>query len=185
MKVVRDDDTECAPNEVGELVSRPVGGGGMVRYYKNEQATAEKTRGGWLRSGDLAYADEAGFLWFVDRKTDSMRRRGENISSYEVEQVLNEHADVLESAVFAVPSELGEDEVMAALVLQPDASFDPIAITAHCEERMAYFMVPRYLRVVDELPKTGTHRVQKSPLREVGITADTWDLEAAGYELRR
>jgi crotonobetaine/carnitine-CoA ligase len=114
-----------------------------------------------------------------------MRRRGENISSYEVEQVLNEHADVLESAVFAVPSELGKDEVMAALVLQPDANFDPIAITAHCEERMAYFMVPRYLRVVDELPKTGTHRVQKGPLREAGITADTWDLEAADHERRR
>ena len=185
MKVVRDDDTECAPDEVGELISRPVGGGGMVRYYKNEQATADKTRGGWLRSGDLVYADEAGYLWFVDRKTDSMRRRGENISSYEVEQVLNAHPDVLESAVFAVPSDLGEDDVMAALVLQPGAHFDPIAITAHCEDKMAYFMVPRYLRVVEELPKTGTHRVQKGQLRDAGVTADTWDLEAAGYERQR
>jgi crotonobetaine/carnitine-CoA ligase len=185
MKVVRDDDTECEPNEVGELISRPVGGGRMVRYYKNEQATAEKTRGGWLRSGDFVYEDEAGYLWFVDRKTDSMRRRGENISSYEVEQVLNAHPDVLESAVFAVPSDLGEDDVMAALVLQPGASFDPVAITAHCEEQMAYFMVPRYLRVVEELPKTGTHRVQKGLLRDAGVTADTWDLEAAGRERRR
>jgi crotonobetaine/carnitine-CoA ligase len=184
MKIVRDDDTECGPNEVGELVSRPVGGGRMVRYYKNEQATAEKTRGGWLRSGDLAFADTAGFLWFVDRKTDSMRRRGENISSYEVEQGLNEHSDILESAVYAVPSELGEDEVMAALVLQAGASFDPDAIITHCAARMAYFMVPRYLRVVDMLPKTETHRVQKGPLREAGITADTWDREAAGHVLR-
>lgn len=185
MKIVRDDDTECAPKEVGEIVSRPVGGGSLVTYYKNEEATAEKTRGGWMRSGDLAYADEDGWMWFVDRKKDSMRRRGENISSYEVEKVLDGHPDVLESAAYAVPSDLGEDEVMAALVLQPGATLDPVSIIRHCEENMAYFMVPRYVRVVEELPKTGTHRVQKGPLREEGVTPDTWDREAAGYELKR
>jgi crotonobetaine/carnitine-CoA ligase len=185
MRVVRDDDAVCDALEVGEIVSRPVGGGSLARYYKNDAATADKTRGGWMRSGDLAYADDDGYLWFVDRKTDSMRRRGENISSYEVERTLNEHPDVLESAVYAVPSELGEDDVMAALVMRPGASFDPVGVMRHCEDRMAYFMVPRYLRVVDELPKTGTHRVQKAPLRAAGVTADVWDREAAGYELRR
>jgi carnitine-CoA ligase len=185
MRVARGDDTTCDPFEVGEIVSRPVGGGPLAQYYKNEAATADKTRGGWMRSGDLAHADDKGYLWFVDRKTDSMRRRGENISSYEVERTLNEHPDVLESAVYGVPSELGEDDVMAALVLQPGARFDPESVLRHCEDRMAYFMVPRYLRVVDELPKTGTHRVQKSPLRAEGITASTWDREAAGYEMRR
>lgn len=185
MMVVRDDDTECDPNEVGEIISRPAGGGGLVSYYKNAEATAEKTRGGWMRSGDLAYADGDGYLWYVDRKKDSMRRRGENISSYEVEQIVNEHDAVLESAAYAVPSELGEDDVMVALVLQPGATLDPVALMDHCAERMAYFMVPRYVRVVDELPKTGTHRVQKAGLRAEGVAAGTWDREAAGYELER
>lgn len=185
MRVVRDDDTDCDPTEVGEIISRPVGGPPTVQYYKNPEATAEKIKGGWMRSGDLAYADEEGYLWFVDRKKDSMRRRGENISSFEVEKTINEHPDVLESAVYAVPSELGEDEVMAALVLQPEATFDPLSIIKHCDERMAYFMVPRYLRVVTELEKTGTHRVQKQGLRGQGVTPDSWDREAAGYELKR
>lgn len=185
MKVVDDGDRECAPGEVGELVSRPVGGVASVAYYKNPDASAAKTRGGWLRSGDLAYADADGWLWFVDRKTDSMRRRGENISSYEVEKALNGHPDVLESGVFAVPSDVGEDDVMAALVLTPGAGFDPEAILRHCEEHLAYFQVPRYLRVVEVLPKTETHRVQKAPLRSEGVTGDTWDRVAAGFELQR
>jgi crotonobetaine/carnitine-CoA ligase len=185
MRVVRDDDTTCDPFEVGEIVSRPLGGGSLAQYYKNEAATADKTRGGWMRSGDLAHADDKGYLWFVDRKTDSMRRRGENISSYEVERTLNEHPEVLESAVYAVPSEMGEDDVMAALVLQPGARFDPESLLRHCEDRMAYFMVPRYLRLVDALPKTGTHRVQKASVRAEGVTDSTWDREVAGYEMRR
>lgn len=185
MRVVRDDDTQCNPGEVGELVSRPTGGGQLVTYYKNAQATAEKTRGGWLRSGDLAYVDSDGFFYFVDRKKDFMRRRGENISSFEVEKILNQHPAILESAVYAVPSDLGEDEVTAALVLALGVNFDPLDVIAHCDERMAYFQVPRYLRIVDELPKTETHRVQKATLRAEGVTQDTWDREAAGYELRR
>jgi len=87
--------------------------------------------------------------------------------------------------VYAVPSELGEDDVMVALVLQPGARFDPESVLGHCEGGMAYFMVPRYLCVVDELPKTGTHRVQKATLRAAAVTADAWDREAAGYEMRR
>lgn len=185
MKVMRENDEECGPGEIGELVSRPMGGAAAVTYYKNAEASAAKTRGGWLRSGDLAYVDEDGWLWFVDRKTDSMRRRGENISSFEVERVLNRHPDVLESGVYAVPSDVGEDEVMAAIVLAEGATFDPVSIMAHCEDEMAYFQVPRYLRVVESLPKTETHRVQKGPLRSEGVTAETWDREAAGYELKR
>jgi len=138
-----------------------------------------------MRSGDAGYVDADGYLWFADRKKDFLRRRGENISSFEVEKVLNDHPDVLESAVYAVPAELSEDDVMAALVLQPGATLDPVDLMRHCEKRMAYFMVPRYLRVVDELEKTGTHRVQKQSLRDQGVTDDTWDREAAGYVLER
>lgn len=185
MKVLAEDDRECGVDEIGELVSRPVGGTASVSYYKNEEASADKTRGGWLRSGDLAYVDADGWLWFVDRKTDSMRRRGENISSFEVERALNRHPDVAESAVYAVPSDVGEDDVMAALTLVPGATFDPESVLGHCEDHLAYFMVPRYLRVVDTLAKTETHRVQKASLRAEGVTEDTWDREAAGYELKR
>ena len=149
-----------------------------VEYYKNEQASSAKIRDGWLYTGDMVYADEEGNLYFVDRKTDSLRRRGENISSWEVEREINAHTAVLESAVFGVPSELGEDDVMAVVVLQRGASFSAPELIAHCEKRMAAFMVPRYLEFRDELPKTGTHRVQKSVLKREAVGPHTWDREA-------
>ncbi len=183
MKVVREDDTECEPYEVGELIARPVGGGPLVRYYKNPEATAEKTRGGWLRTGDFAYKDENGYLYFVDRKKDVIRRRGENISSYEIERIVNQHPSVKECAAYAVPSEVGEDEIMVAVVLEEGAEFQPESIIRYCIDNMAYFQVPRYLRVVDEFEKTETHRIKKTKLREEGVTDDTWDRERAGIEV--
>ncbi|MCZ6874943.1 MAG: AMP-binding protein [bacterium] len=185
MKVVDDADNELPPGEVGELIYKPVGESSLTEYYKNPEATAEKTKGGWIRSGDLTYQDEDGYFFFVDRKSDFMRRRGENISSFEVEKIINRHPSVLESAAYAVPSELGEDDVMVALVLQPDAQLDPEDIMQHCETQMAYFMIPRYLRIVNEFPKTGTERTMKYQLKSDGVTPDTWDREAAGYELKR
>jgi crotonobetaine/carnitine-CoA ligase len=170
---------------VGELIYRPATGSGLTEYYKNPEATAEKTRGGWIRSGDLAYQDDDGYFFFVDRKQDFMRRRGENISSFEVEKLINSHPQVLESAAYAIPSELGEDEVMVAVVLQPGAALDPLDLMQYCEVHMAYFMVPRYIRIVDALPKTGTERTMKYQLKSQGVTRDTWDREAAGYTLKR
>jgi crotonobetaine/carnitine-CoA ligase len=185
MKVVDDDDHELSPGEVGELIYKPIGESSLTEYYKNPAATEEKTRGGWIRSGDLAYQDEDGYFFFVDRKGDFMRRRGENISSFEVEKIVNSHPKVLESAAYAIPSELGEDDVMVALVLQPGVQLEPAALIQHCEAHMAYFMIPRYIRVVDEFPKTGTERTMKYQLKADGVTPDTWDREAAGYELKR
>ncbi|RIK08626.1 MAG: ATP-dependent acyl-CoA ligase [Acidobacteria bacterium] len=185
MKVVDDDDNELGPGEVGELIAKPMGAGSLVNYYKDEKATEEKTRGGWLRTGDYAYKDEDGFLWFVDRKKDVIRRRGENISSYEVEQIVNEHPSVLESAAYAIKSDVGEDDVAVAVVLQPGADFDPEGIIRHCIANMAYFQVPRYLRAVPEIDKTGTHRVRKQALRADGVTEDTWDIEESDIEVPR
>jgi crotonobetaine/carnitine-CoA ligase len=185
MKVVDAQDRDLPPGVVGELIYKPAGGAALTEYYKNPEATAEKTRGGWIRSGDLAYKDADGYFFFVDRKNDFMRRRGENISSFEVEKVINGHPHVLESAAYAIPSTLGEDEVMVAIVLQPGAELDPVGLMQYCEERMAYFMIPRYVRVVDELPKTGTERTMKYQLKSQGVTLDTWDREAAGYTLKR
>jgi crotonobetaine/carnitine-CoA ligase len=185
MQVVDEQDHPLPPGAVGELIYRPGGGSTLTEYYKNPEATAEKTRGGWIRSGDLAYQDDDGYFFFVDRKNDFMRRRGENISSFEVEKIINSHPQVLESAAYAIPSALGEDEVMVALVLQPGAALDPFELMQYCETHMAYFMVPRYVRVVDAFPKTGTERTMKYQLKSQGVTPDTWDREAAGYTLKR
>ncbi|GIX48757.1 MAG: hypothetical protein KatS3mg131_2968 [Candidatus Tectimicrobiota bacterium] len=177
MKVVDENDNELPPGQVGELIYRPKGATTLTEYYKNPEATAEKTRGGWIRSGDLAYRDEDGYFYFVDRKSDFMRRRGENISSFEVEKIINQHPKVLESAAYGIPSELGEDEVMVAVVLQPGERLAPEELIRYCEARMAYFMVPRYVRFVEALPKTGTERTMKYQLKAEGITPDTWDRE--------
>lgn len=185
MRVVDDEDKECPAGEVGELIAKPMGSGGLVTYYKDKAATDEKTRGGWLRTGDFAYRDEDGYLYFVDRKKDVMRRRGENISSYEVERIVNAHPTVLESAAYAIKSDVGEDDVAVAVVLKEDAKFEPESIIAYCIENMAYFQVPRYLRPVASIEKTGTHRVKKAQLREDGVTDDTFDRDEAGIEVPR
>jgi len=185
MKIVDANDQALPPGAVGELIYRPKDNRILTEYYKNPEATAEKTRGGWIRSGDLAYQDTDGYFFFVDRKSDFMRRRGENISSFEVEKIVNRHPDVLESAVYAVPSELGEDDVMVALVPQPGKHIDPTEFMGYCEANMAYFMIPRYVRMVDAFPKTGTERTMKYQLKTEGITADTWDREAVGYRVKR
>lgn len=149
-----------------------------VEYYKNEEAANARIKNGWFYTGDMLHADEDGNLYFDDRKTDSLRRRGENISAWEVERELNKHEAVLESAVFGVPSDLGEDEVMAAIVLKPGVTASHEEILAHCEKHLAKYMVPRYFEFREELPKTGTHRTQKTVLKQQGVGPDTWDKDA-------
>ncbi len=179
VRIVDDDDQDVAVGEHGELIFQVDDAKRRkVEYYKNEEASTAKIRDGWLYTGDLVYADEDGHLYFVDRKTDSLRRRGENISSWEVEREINAHPGVLESAVFGVPSELGEDDVMAVIVLKEGRTLTPEELIVHCEARMARFMVPRYLEFRDSLPKTETHRVQKRLLKSSGVAAQTWDREA-------
>jgi crotonobetaine/carnitine-CoA ligase len=149
-----------------------------VEYYKNPDASDSRIRDGWFHTGDLVTADEGNNLYFVDRKTDSLRRRGENISSWEVEREINRHDAVLESAVFGVPSELGEDDVMAVVVPKDGRELSPEELITHCEGLMAGFMVPRYVEIRDSLPKTETHRVQKAQLKSAGVGPATWDREA-------
>jgi crotonobetaine/carnitine-CoA ligase len=177
-RIVDDDANDVPVGQPGELIFQIDDlKARKVEYYKNEEASNAKIRDGWLYTGDLVYADKDGNLYFVDRKTDSMRRRGENISSWEVEREINAHPAVLESAVFGVPSDLGEDDVMAVVVLKEGQQAAPAELLRHCEERMAKFMVPRYFEIRDEIPKTGTHRVQKSALKRDGVGPDTWDRE--------
>jgi crotonobetaine/carnitine-CoA ligase len=186
VQLVNDDDVEVPVGEIGEIVVRPKKPYIMMtEYYKMPDKTLESFRNLWFHTGDYAKKDEEGFFYFIDRKKDALRRRGENISSFEVERVINTHPKVLESAVFAVPSELGEDEVKANVVLKPGETLPPEDLIKHCDERMAYFAVPRYLEFVPELPKTPTNRIEKYRLREAGITENTWDREKAGIKIKR
>ncbi len=179
-----DKDNELPPGKMGELAFR-VPGERPTSYYKMEKETEEAYRGGWFHTGDLAYKDEEGWYYFAGRKKEAMRRRGENISSWEVEQVINSHPKVLESAAVGVPFELGEEDVKAVVVLKEGEGLSPEELLDFCQERMAYFMVPRYVEFKDSIPKTGTHRPIYPPLKKEGVTPNTWDREKAGYKLKR
>lgn len=179
-KVADDAGNEVPTGEAGNLIFKVDNPQARrVEYFKNPQASDAKVRDGWFYTGDLAYRDAEGNFFFADRKTDSMRRRGENISSYEIEKIVNQHPAVLESGAFGVPSELGEDDVMVAVVLKPGHGVAPEELVRFCEERMAKFMVPRYIDFRESLPKTETHRVQKAVLKKQGVTPTTWDREKA------
>ncbi|MFC3245042.1 hypothetical protein ACFOJ6_25630 [Gordonia humi] len=149
------------------------------------EATAAAWRNGWFHTGDTARRDADGNYYFADRLKDAIRRRGENISSMEVEVEIMAHESVREAAVVAVPSDVSEDEVMAVVAPVPGATIDPGELIRFLEPRMAYYMVPRYVRIVDELPKTPTSKIQKNAVRDIGVTADTWDREKAGVKLSR
>lgn len=185
-RVVDAHDCEVAPGEIGELIVRTDVPWAMNHgYHNNPEATARAWRNGWFHTGDAFRRDEAGNFFFVDRLKDAIRRRGENISSFEVEAELMAHPAVREAAAVAVPSEHGEDEVLAAVAPVEGATIDPAELLRFLQPRMAHFMVPRFVRVLPTLPKTPTQKVQKNLLRTDGITADTWDREAAGVRIRR
>jgi crotonobetaine/carnitine-CoA ligase len=179
VRVVRSDGSEAADGEPGEIVIRSKRPGVLFQgYFKNDAATQAAVHNGWFHSGDRGRRDPDGYFVYLDRLKDSIRRRGENISSYEVEQIVNSHPSVAESAAIGVASPLGEEDVMIVVVLKPGSGdLDPAELVAFCGERMAPFMVPRYVRYVDQLPKTATERVQKYVLRGAG-TNGSWDREA-------
>jgi carnitine-CoA ligase len=175
-RIVDEHDEELPDGEAGEAVFRPKRPYvSPVGYWAQPEATMEARANLWQHSGDMLVREPDGWLRFVDRKKDAIRRFGENISAFEVETVLELHPRIAEAAVFAVPSELAEDEVMAAVVLEDGASCTPEEIFDHARERLAYFAVPRYLDLRAELPKTATAKVRKEVLREEGVTASTVD----------
>jgi crotonobetaine/carnitine-CoA ligase len=184
VRIVDGDDKELPPGMRGEAVVRAREPWIlMAGYWNDPAATALAWRNLWLHSGDMLMRDKAGNFYFVDRTNDAIRRRGENISSLEVEREVNAHAQVLESAVIPVASEHSEQEVMAVVVPQPGARLDPAELIEFLAPRMAYFMVPRYIDTVADLPKTETGKIQKFTLRARGITETTWDRDAAGIKL--
>jgi crotonobetaine/carnitine-CoA ligase len=148
----------------------------FLGYFRNEAATASCLRDGWFRTGDRARQDADGDLFFLGRATDSVRRRGINISAWEVERVLLEHPDVEECALVGVPSELGEDELKIFIRLAAGAAPDPAGLIAWCRPRLPRFQVPRYVSYVEDFPRTPTQRVRKIELSRA--TSDSWDAEA-------
>lgn len=164
MKILDEDGQETPPGKVGELVVRsPVMTSG---YFKDTQKTEEAIRDGWFYTGDFAYKDEDGYFFFVDRKRDIIRKKGENISAVEVETAINEHPKVLESAIIAVPAELGEDEVMAFVVPKSGQSITAEELIDWCESRLAMFKLPRFILFRESLPKTSTQKMAKAELKK-------------------
>lgn len=173
--VVDEHDRPVPAGQPGELVVRGREPWILAQgYFGMPDETAALWRNGWLHTGDQLKADDEGKLYFVDRIKDALRRRGENISAMAVEAVVNEHQDVLESAVIGVPADGGEDDVMAVVVAVPGSSLDPAGLVAFLEGRLPRFALPRYVRIVDELPKTPTMKIKKADLRSAGVTAETW-----------
>ena len=184
VRLVDENDCEVPQGAVGEMLVRTDRPWAMNSgYYGNPEATARAWRNGWFHTGDAFRQDAEGNFFFVDRMKDAIRRRGENISSFEVEVEILAHPDVREAAAVAVPSELGEDDVMAVVAPVEGREIDPAALLEFLRGRMAYFMVPRYIRVLPELPKTPSAKVMKAELRAEGA-ADAWDREAAGIQVK-
>jgi len=184
--VVDEHDYECAPNEVGELIVRMDQPWTVNMGYLNRpETTAEAWRNGWFHTGDLVMCDDQGNFFFVDRKKDAVRRRGENVSSIEVESEVLGFDAVAEAAVVGIASKHGDEEILVAVVAKPDREIEPRALAEYLVPRMPHYMVPRYIRTLQELPRTPTNKVKKVEIREQGVTPDTWDREAADMRLRR
>jgi carnitine-CoA ligase len=181
-------DRPLAPGTPGEIVvDMKIPNIVMRAYYGMPEKTAEDFRNLKLHTGDLGRMDEEGYFYFMDRVKDYIRRRGENVSSMEVERQVSDHPQIKEAAAIGVKAGEGassEDEIMIVCIAEGEAP-DPAELTHWMAERMPYFMVPRYIRFVEQLPKTPTERVQKVKLRDEGITPDTFDREAAGITIKR
>lgn len=182
VKIVDDDDIEVAQGDIGEIVVRPNVPFAMFRGYWNQPAeTVKSWRNLWHHTGDYGLVDEDGFIVFVDRKKDALRRRGENVSSIELEMALVQHPDIIDAAVFAVPSPLTEDDIKACIVLREEAVIDAAQLFDFFKNNLPYFAIPRYFEVLESLPRNASERVMKHILRDLGVTPATVDLESLGF----
>ena len=186
VRLVDENDCEVPVGAIGEMVVRTDCPWAMNHGYAgNAEATAAAWRNGWFHTGDGFRMDAEGNFFFVDRLKDAIRRRGENISSFEVESEVLSYPSVREAAAIAVKSEVAEDEVMAVIALKEGAVFDPADLLEFLRPRMAHFMIPRYVRIVSALPRTPTAKIEKVKLRDEGLTIDTWDRESVGIVIKR
>ncbi len=180
IKLVNDKGEEVQVGDTGELLFKvDPNKKSTVEYYKNPDASGEKTKGEWEYTGDLMYQDPQGYIYFVGRSTDSMRRRGENVSAYDVEQAILKHPSVVEAAVYAVPSEMTEDEIMASIKLVDGEKLSGKEVFDFLQDKLAKFAIPRYIRFVDDFPRTETFRIKKGEMKSAGVSPDTFDAERA------
>jgi crotonobetaine/carnitine-CoA ligase len=185
-RVVDEDDNELPDGEAGELTVRAAEPFAFARgYFGMPEKTVEAWRNLWFHTGDRVLREQDGQFRFLDRLKDAIRRRGENISSFEVEQVLISHPDVASAAVFPVRSELAEDEVMAAILRKPASQLSELDLMRYCEPRLPRFALPRFVEFFAELPQTENGKVQKFKLRERGVLPGTWDREKSGWSPSR
>ncbi len=186
--ILDDLDQSLPAGQVGEICVRPRQPWiGMLGYYKMPEATVAAFRNQWFHTGDRGFLDTDGYLWFVDRKKETIRRRGENISAYEVEMLIAKHEAVAEVAAVAVASDLSEDDVMVYVVKKPAALVSEAELVAFCASTMSYYMVPRYIAFIDALPKTASEKIEKYKLKQMAEAAreTLWDREKAGIEVGR
>jgi len=184
IEIVNERDEILPPYQRGEIVIRPEKPNTMmIGYYKNPDATIDACRNLWFHTGDIAYKDEEGYIYYVGRHAHFIRRRGENVSSEEVEDLINSHPDVKESGVVGVPSEVGDEDVKAYIV-PSKKNLDPSEIIRWCEGKISYFKIPRYVEFLDQLPITATNRIERHKLKELGI-GDAWDQEKSEYKLKK
>jgi crotonobetaine/carnitine-CoA ligase len=188
LKIVDDERQSIGVNEVGEICIKPTSDGLMMKgYYKMPEATAREFYEGWFYTGDRGYMDADGYLFFVDRKKESIRRRGENISAYEVELIISRHPSILEVAAVPVSSELSEDDVMVYVVLKPGETLTHSEVVYFAAENMSYFMVPRFVEFIEELPKTPSEKLEKYKLKKSAEERreQLWDREQEGIQIKR
>jgi crotonobetaine/carnitine-CoA ligase len=179
--ILDDNDQPVAPGAVGEIAIRPeLPYAMLLGYHRDEAATLAAFRNLWFHTGDLGRLDGDGYLHWTDRRKDTIRRRGEMISSADVEAAASAHAAVAAAAAVGVPGDLGEDEVLLVVSPRDGATIDRAGLLAHCRASLPDFAVPRYVRVVAELPRNATHKVDKAALRRQGLAAGTWDAAAPG-----
>lgn len=186
VRIIDDNGNEVADGNPGEVIVRPLKPNVMFEgYWKRPEETLELMRNLWFHTGDIGQFDEDGFFYFVDRKKDYLRRRGENISSFEVESVFRQHPAIEDVAAHAVLSDLTEDELKVTAVLRADAQLSEEELCLWSAEQMPYFAVPRYIEFRKDLPRNPVGRVLKYVLRDEGVTATSWDREAAGVQISK
>jgi len=184
VRLVDDDDNEVPVGQPGEIIVRPRKPHIMFEgYWRRPAETMAVMRNLWFHTGDIGRFDENGWFWFVDRKKDYLRRRGENISSYELERTFRSHPDVADVAVHAVPSAVTEDDVKVTAVLREGANLTEEELCRWCLDKLPYFAIPRYIEFRSELPRNATGKVLKYQLREEGVTPNTWDIDDSDIEV--
>jgi len=192
-EIIDDEYNILEPDEVGELVflvKEEETEQRKVTYYKDEKSSEDRIKKGpggkkWFHTGDLATKDKDGWFFFVDRKKDSIRRKGENIAAFSVERAINQHEKVLESAAYGIKSsqvgeDYAEDEIMVAVVMKPGETISPEELIDFCQDKLASFQIPRFIEFVEALPKSEVHRIMKRFLKERGVSENTYDREKAG-----